>query len=545
MLNRNKRVLWLLNHKTLMPYEAKLLVSLGYELFTPKVIPKTPNFRSAAVSFEYDQTLTIPRRALEKLNKFDFYETTWPSEIVALVNRYFGTAYIMPHGMQVKEAIDKFEGQLMLRAFGLDNSLTYAIVLQHMCGVDIFAKIDALGDRFRFAQGYEQLAECEPPLISERSVYLPIGVPAHFWDTENSYTGVDKRILFVCPNLVSNPYYAAIYKKFKEEFGDLPHAIVGAQDVPVNDPHVLGYVTDDELVRLYQDSAVIYYHSNELRHVHYSPIEAAINGMPVVYFEESLLGRMTPAILGKCAARADARQVVERILAGDVEYTTDLRKQQRRLAFKFSDEYCKAVWTLNLRESGYEASIAKESTPTVYWREFKRIVLRPIAHGMSRFPIKAPVMPENSQLATAETDDGDTSTISDGIDFTNQRYPSFVRGITGINAAEPWGRWSDASQINISFTDPLPKKFRLTIEGCAYGPNVGAATTIKIGNVKRALSFMAAHGSSQKIAIDFATRRRASMIQIKVPHPVIPPNDNRQIGIGFIRLSIEPIPSQP
>jgi len=546
LLNKNKRVLWLLNHKTLMPYEAKLLVELGYEVFTPKVIPRSPSFRSGAVTFEYDSTLTIPLSALKRLNEFNFYETTWPADIVAIMNRYFGTVYVIPHGVQTKEAVRKFEGQIMFRAFGLDNSQTYVNVLEILYGPQILADIAALGDRFRFAQGYDQLVECEPPLISDRAIFLPIGVPSYFWDTENSYTGVDKRILFVCPNCVTNPYYAAIYKKFKEDFGDLPHAIFGAQDVPVDDPHLLGFVTDEELIRLYRDSAVLYYHSTELRHVHYSPIEAAINGMPVIYFGDSLLGRMTPEItMGRCETVAEARLSIDRILGGDAEYTDALRSQQRALAFKFSDEYCRSVWKLSLRESGYETAVVPEPRPAVYWRELKRAILKPLAHGLSKLPSKEKEpMPSADQLATADTDDSDQSTIEDGIDFTRARYPSFVRSVTGISAAEPWGRWSDAAKISISFAEPLPKKFRLTIEGCAYGPNVGAATTVKAGNVKRAVSFMASHGSPEQIVIDFSTRKRASMIQINVPHPVIPPNDNRQIGLGFIRLSIQDI-SQP
>lgn len=358
MRNKNKRVLWLLNHKTLMPYEAQLLSELGYEVFTPKIIPNAPDFRSGTVDFGFDSTLTIPQHVLSKLNQFNFYETVWPPEIVSLLNRYFGTIYVIPHGLQAKEAIQKFAGQIMLRAFGLDNSRPYAHFLKLVYGSEILADIAALGDRFWFAQGYEQLVECEPPLIADRAIYLPIGVPASFGKTANSYTGVEKRVLFVCPNCVANPYYAAIYAKFKEDIGDLPHVIVGAQDVPVDDPHMLGFVSNEELIRLYQDSAVLYYHSTEPRHVHYSPIEAAINGMPVVYFAESLLGRMTPEIrLGRCASLDEARRCIERILVGDRAYSDALRNQQRTMTRKFSDEYCKAVWKRNLQESGYEAAL--------------------------------------------------------------------------------------------------------------------------------------------------------------------------------------------
>ena len=54
MRNRNKRILWLLNHKTLMPYEVKLLLELGFEVFTPKITPTSPTLRSCAIDITYD-----------------------------------------------------------------------------------------------------------------------------------------------------------------------------------------------------------------------------------------------------------------------------------------------------------------------------------------------------------------------------------------------------------------------------------------------------------------------------------------------------------
>jgi len=258
MFHRNKRILWLLNHKTLMPYEAQLLLNLGFEVFVPKVIPKAVTFRSGAVDFSYDASLTIPKRALLRLNEFNFYEEAWPADIVTIVNRYFGTAFTIPYKKQIPEVLDKFEGQVVFRAFGLDNTLTYKGVLYNMYGYDSLGKIYNLGDRFWFGEGYEQLHECEPPLLAERALFLPIGVPASFFKNANQWNGSIKKILFVCPNVVSNPYYSAVYQQFKNEFGDLPHVIVGAQDVKVNDPSMLGYVTEEDLHQLYLDCAVLY-----------------------------------------------------------------------------------------------------------------------------------------------------------------------------------------------------------------------------------------------------------------------------------------------
>lgn len=543
---KHKRVLWLLNHRTLMPYEAKLLVELGYELFTPKVIPKVAAFRSGAIDFSYDTSLTIPPAVLARLNAFNFYDDEWPAEIVRDINRYFSTIFVIPYGKQISEAVKKFEGQVMLRAFGLDNSQTYHNVLQILYGERILDAIAALGKRFWFAGGYDQLVEVEPPLLSERELFLPLGVPDNFWKTANTYSGTEKRILFVCPNCVTNSYYAEVYRNFKEHFGDLPHAIVGTQDVPVDDPHVLGFVTDEELVRLYRDSAVMYYHSNELRHVHYSPIEGAINGMPVVYFADSLLGRMTPEIgLGRCADMAQARAAVERVLSGDADYIAAMRNEQRALAYKFSDEYCRGMWISNMRERGFEDVLKPQATLTLYRQEVARTLLRPWAKGLAALPRRAPPFRLSRDLiTTADTDDARSETLADGIDFTLKKYPRFVADITGVSFPEPTGRWSEAATVAISLSVPLPRRFKLEIMGGAYGANVGAPVLVKIGRHKRVFSFDGA-STTQVATLEFATLRRASLIELRIPHPTIPPNDNRMVGLMLARIRVLPVARGP
>ncbi|AND71051.1 hypothetical protein ATSB10_35970 [Dyella thiooxydans] len=531
MRAKNKRVLWLLNHKTLMPYEARLLCDLGFEVFTPKVIPESSSFRSNLVDHRYDASLSLPRRVLDRLNAFNFYEDRWPDDIVALINRYFATAYVIPYGVQVREAVDKFEGQIMFRAFGLDNTKTYTEVLQVMHGPEILADLGELGERFWFAQGYEQLQECEVSLFANRAVTLPIGVPDSFWDTADSYTGTDKHILFVCPNCVTNPYYADVYRAFKRDFGDLPHYIIGAQDVPVDDPCVLGFVSDAELARLYRDCAVLYYHSTELRHVHYSPVEAAINGMPVVYFADSLLGRMTPEIThGRVDSLVEARRTVERILAGDEAFVAAVCADQRSLAYKFSDAYCRAEWEKNLVECGYMAALQPEPFGTVLLREAVRSLARPLLHGRSRF--------RRSYSFTLEEDDHE-STFHDGIDFGKLRYPAFVRRVLGVSMPESGGRWSIGKTIDISLAEPLPKAFKLVIKGGAYGPNVGVPIEIRVGRARRSFCFSWEPGGDSEATVDFSLHTAQRLIRITVPEPTVPPNDIRTLGIALHHMRIE------
>ncbi len=55
-----KRLLWIVNHQTLMAAEVPILRSLGWEVFVPKLTPNDPSYRSAGFSHEYDRALALP-----------------------------------------------------------------------------------------------------------------------------------------------------------------------------------------------------------------------------------------------------------------------------------------------------------------------------------------------------------------------------------------------------------------------------------------------------------------------------------------------------
>ncbi len=542
MFKRNKRILWLLNHKTLMPYEAKLLLQLGFEVFVPKVIPKDASFRSGTVDFSYDGSLSIPERALGCLNEFNFYQDVWPTEIVKIVNRYFGSAFVIPHAIQVPEALHKFEGKIFFRAFGLDNTQTYLRALETLYGRKIFATIKAVGDRFWFAEGYEQLHEVEPQLIQRRSLFLPIGVPDSFWKSANTWTGEDKKIMFVCPNCVTNPYYAAVYTKFKADFGDLPHVIVGTQDAPLDDHHVIGFVSDEELEQLYRRCAVLYYHSTERRHVHYSPIEAVISGMPIVYFANSLLDQIADNDNeGRVEDIDQGRTIIKRILGGDTALTDRLRKSQEDISYKFSGEYCASVWKQNFVDKMLVA-YRQENIAKVITRETWRSIISPIAKGLTKVSFRTELpIPERWEILDPSANVIDEREIDLSIDFTDLQYPSFIQSVTGISGPEFWGRWSVGPKIVISFTELLPKNFKLTILGCAHGSNMGTPIRVKIGRTAHTFTFTGGFDQFHPVSLDFALRKRVSDLEITVPRPIIPDGDNRAIGLGFVRLHIVPI----
>jgi hypothetical protein len=56
-----RRIIWNLNHTTLMEWEVPQLISMGFEVFIPKILPAGPSGRTAIVTHKYDSTLSIPK----------------------------------------------------------------------------------------------------------------------------------------------------------------------------------------------------------------------------------------------------------------------------------------------------------------------------------------------------------------------------------------------------------------------------------------------------------------------------------------------------
>jgi hypothetical protein len=544
MLRKNKRILWLLCHKTLMRYEVPLLRSLGFEVFVPKIIPNTAQWQSGTVEFSFDESLTIPDHALKALNSCHFFQEEWPREVIFYMNRYFGTAFIMPmEGF--RESVTNFEGNLLMRAFGLINTASYHKHLEGFYGEQVYCWINAVRHRFWFAAGYEQLKECEPPLLAERSLYLPIGLSPAFWRNANTWTGTERQLLFFCPSIVKNHYHAAVYKQFKREFGDFPHLIAGKQDVPVNDPHVLGFVSDQELVELYKSCSLFLYPSRERRHVHYSPVEANVVGMPIVFYDDCLLARIcNRKVQGAVSSVEEARDLIKAILKGEGDLTTSLKKDQQDIAYYFSDEYCKMVWQKSLAALGLGETLGKGSVARRFADETRRVLFYPWALGKKTLPRwkgDAFPPPSRGEVHLAGEFSDYQATLEQGIDFRRPGYPTFLKYETGLSFLEEWGRWSDGRKVILTLDNPLKGKFKLVLVGGAFGENRRRPIRVRIGHVLKKLTFSSPHHRAEIRTLEFALRRPSATIEFTIPRPTTPKGDNRLLGMGFIQLRIEPL----
>jgi phosphoglycerol transferase len=130
----------------------------------------------------------------------------------------------------------------------------------------------------------------------------------------------------------------------------------------------------------------------------------------------------------------------------------------------------------------------------------------------------------------------DTQRIGD-IDFAKPNYPIFVAEVTGMSAAEPFGRWTDGSLARFRFKQTLPKRFTLEIMANAFGPNLGVPTKVRVNGVEK--SFVVVDNGGRTYSLSFETDGTADTLEIIPPHPVSPgTGDTRKLGLALISLKI-------
>ncbi|HHL2498633.1 TPA: hypothetical protein ACQ301_000624 [Yersinia enterocolitica] len=346
-MNRNKRILWLLNHTTLREYELPILIELGFEVYTPKKFPRNSDNRSASITYEYDDSLSLPMEVIETLNSYDFYSDRLDPTISAIINKYFSCAIVAYMFPMFENIVSRYKGKIFLRAFGLtDEKESYFNFAVKISKPGFKRKLISIGDRFWFGEGYTNLKEIEPPFIQNRAIHLPVGLPERVIKYKNTWRGGNGKILFVCPDINVYPEAKEAYNNFKANFGKYPHLICGAQSVPVtDDPAVLGYVSQEDYHRYYQECEVMYYHSDRYRHIYYHPAEAVCYGMPLIYMSTSMLGYLGGRDLpGACSSISEAKKKIKKILSNDLIFKERVISSQEKIFNYFSPEYCIPKW---------------------------------------------------------------------------------------------------------------------------------------------------------------------------------------------------------
>ncbi|WP_454621623.1 glycosytransferase [Bradyrhizobium cenepequi] len=348
------------------------------EIFLPKKVPSDPTFRSASVDWSEDERLTIPKEDLAILNAADWYEETDPDAWRIASQHFQLVFFIVLNAHFFRSVLRHFDGAKVWRTYGLsDPPLSYARLLS-LFGwrKEPFWSARATGSLW-FGQAYSHLADVEPTWLAERAVYLPAGL--HDTDIQDDWTGSDRRIFFVCPDIAFNDYYQEVYRDFKRTFAGLPYVVGGAQPLRIPDDHVLGYVSSEQHRQNMRSFAVMYYHSSERYHVHYHPFEAVRAGMPLVFQGGGLLDRLGGLKLpGRCKTPEEARSKVERILAGDKQLIGQIKESQSVLLDTMKAEHCEPSWRTGIDLILKKTEEERSTAPVV--RKKRVAVILPVAY---------------------------------------------------------------------------------------------------------------------------------------------------------------------
>jgi hypothetical protein len=344
------RLLWILNHKTLLPAEVPILRSLGFAVFIPKKLPNTPDYASTIVDYSYDAELGLSDEALEVLNSHKFYEEPWSATLVKILNLYFDIVTTSVYPLPLIETVRTFRGCVFVRVFGREKPARYTPFFENGTHPSMLEQIEAMGSRFVFAQGFDNLGQIEDVRLSRRARTIAVTLPDSIWHRKDTWMGGRPEILLHCPH-IHTAYYAHRYAELKEIFGGMEHVIFGPQDAPVDDPAVLPYLSDDDLLKLYTDTSVFAYLSVEPRHLHYSPIEAMIVGTPVLYRSGGMLDHLAAQPLpGRCGDIGEMREKARRLQMGDREFASMIRRSQAQIVAAFSTSVAKRQWADVLSE---------------------------------------------------------------------------------------------------------------------------------------------------------------------------------------------------
>lgn len=338
-----KRILWLLSHVALLDMEPAVFEELGYEVYTPKI----PLFDiSAGITYKYDKTLSLPQDVIERLNQVDFFQRNIDGEVYEILNEYFDVCIVGSTPDLLRNIINKFKGVIAYRAFGrISAEESHTLMIAKTLGVSYLKKIEDMGKRFFFLQISENIDEIECECFRRRSLYVPIGFKKGQLPV-NEWKGTENKILFVCPRIGISDYFKNVYNNFKHEFKEFPYIVAGSQPVRIEkDENITGYLGTDEYKKLFLDCKVMFYHSQEPRHIHYHPLEAIMVGMPLIYMAGGQLDVLGGDKLpGRCKDYSEARKKLKKVLRGDRAFINKVVKSQCKLVEKYNYDYCKDKW---------------------------------------------------------------------------------------------------------------------------------------------------------------------------------------------------------
>lgn len=333
-----KRIFWLGMHKVLSQTELPHLRALGYEVFNPPYLSSV--YDQSAV---YDWTPTdssLPREALEILQRTNFFYEEIPPEAAEVLNAYFDAAIVTINPLWLVHFLKVYHGRVIYRTYGQPDSLS-----------DILGEVGGLRlvterDDFWFMPHSEKVTGIEDDWLRSRMMIVPYCLTQDVVDLRDTW---DMRaslpeVALLAPRAADLPYYIANYQSLKRYFPAKGYRIFGAQNVPVRDEQVVGTVGRSEFLMRLAQMRGFAYHYEEPTVCYLPPIEFMTLGGPVLFRKGSLLSRyFPPGAPGRTDGIEDLVKRSELLRKGDGVLSRELVESQAEVRNLYSPE---TVWPI-------------------------------------------------------------------------------------------------------------------------------------------------------------------------------------------------------
>jgi len=345
-------ILYILNHKTLSPFELPILKSKNIGFYIPKVYDSINTvYRSCKTISCSDDNLiynNISEEDYKYLNTIDFLNKAHiigNSKLMEIINKSFHHIIITLLSYEYLLYLSlNYKGIIYLRLFG-DTIDGFVKSYYERITYFIQTSIENLKN-VRYIFAFQEIIDYEKTKSNyfndSNTMFLPIGLPNDFWDKyENTYNpNSSDSFVFVNSrmDIIKNEYH-----NFNNLFlnSNLKFKILGHTNdyISKHDERVMNNLTDDEYFKQMTNSIAMYYHSKETQHLCYHPLEAVIVGLPVIFHSESLLSTYLKNSPGRCFTDNEVIEKLQRLKDGDTEFRNSIINYQNLQKFKLKTEY--------------------------------------------------------------------------------------------------------------------------------------------------------------------------------------------------------------
>jgi hypothetical protein len=319
-------------HKTLTDFEFPILNYNGYGIYMCKMCDDLTLHSVVNNCYDYDNYINkkIDSYELNELNKINWYNNKKvDKKIMEIINKKFSVIFLtlLTNGELLKQLVEEFNGLIFYRFFGREKNYRYNNLIQYK------------NNKIKYIFTYKEIFNFENTFDDFFNIYnsyiVNIGLPEKYYDKYfKIYNPKNNKICFICSKINKCEYYTDIYNTFKKQFYNYEHLILGKNN-KINDNNIINDLDDNDFYNKISECKLLYYHSIEARHLHYHPIEAIIIGIPIIFYDKSLLSKYLPNSPGKCKNIDEVYFKINQIINNNNIFIQNILDEQNKIINEF------------------------------------------------------------------------------------------------------------------------------------------------------------------------------------------------------------------